>query len=113
MSKTILTTLLLIVSVVLISQPVSAEVHWVVLETKFISSSGISPKMNVTHRGNSSFKSQSECEEVMRQKYLFDGYSIEKRKSAYDEKLVFKTNFHRGDHVTATEISCYPVFVRE
>ena len=111
--KTLLTTFCLIVSFVVISQPVSAGVHWVVLEIKFISSSDISPNMDVKHRGNSGFKSQERCEDVMRQKYLFDGYSIEKRKSVYDEKLVFKKNYHRGNYITATEYSCYPVFVRE
>ena len=113
MKRILAPILLALTFTVIFSFPSFAGVHWVVLETSFISSSDISPNMNVTHRGNSGFKSQEECEDIMRQKYLFDGYSIEKRKSAYDEKLVFKKNYHRGNHVTATEYACYPIFVRE
>lgn len=111
--KKLLTTFCLIVSFVVISQPVSAGVHWVILETKFISTPDISPTINVTHRGNIGFKSQKKCEEVMRQKVLFDGYSIERRKSSYNEQLIFKKNYHRGNFVSATEYACYPVFVRD
>ena len=105
--KTLLTISTLVFTV-MFSSTSFARVQFVILETIFSSTLG---KMRVEQRGNNSFRSKKECEGVMKQKYLFDGYTIEKREHTYGTpNLVFKNYFIRDNHFSGKEISCHPIF---
>ena len=93
---------------VMFSSTSFAKVQFVILETSFSSTLG---KMTVEQRGNNGFRSKEECERVMKQEYLFDGYTIEKREHTYGTpNLVFKDYFIRDSHFSGKEISCHPIF---
>ena len=136
--KTLLTIFTLVFTV--ISQPVYAmdiseqlrrihgDLHWIplsVVSDAVASQKSSEPTLNVhqmkSHGRKFTFKSQQDCEDEIKNNYLFDGYQVETRKrpndTRFDHKnypgsnLVLKVTKRISGKIRTIEMGCYPIKV--